>query len=112
VSAESIVVRKSKNDSKLDVEVKVSATENVDLVTKNSQLIYKVQFMTSSKKIKSGDKRFKNLGVVESYKENGVYKYTVGNAESEEEAKKLLKEVRKKFDEAFIVVFKNGERFK
>ena len=112
VSAESIVVRKNKNESKLEVDENVSATEVVDSVTKNSQLIYKVQFMTSSKRIKSGDKRFKNLGDVESYKENGVYKYTVGNAESEDEAKKLLKEVRKKFDEAFIVVFKNGERFK
>ena len=30
----------------------------------------------------------------------------------EEKVKSKVKEVKKKFNEAFIVVFKNGERFK
>lgn len=110
ISAESITA----NNKKVDL-TEVKSTQQYDDVNDDvsvNQLKYKVQFMTSSERIKSGDKRFKKLNGVECYKENGVYKYTVGNESTEEDAEKLLKEVRKKFKKAFVVVFDGDKRIK
>ena len=93
----------------------VKSTQQYDDVNDDvsvNQIKYKVQFMTSSERIKSGDNRLKKLKGVECYKENGIYKYTIGNESTEEDAEKLLKEVRKKFKKAFIVVFDGDKRIK
>lgn len=78
----------------------------------NGSVIYKVQFMTATVKLKSGDSRFKGLTPVDVYKENGIYKYTYGSTKSQEDAEKLLKQAGKKFKDAFIVSFRNGKRIK
>ncbi len=78
----------------------------------DEQIIYKVQFLTSVKKIKVNDADFKGLKPVDYYKEDGVYKYTYGVADTMEEAQELLKQVRKKFKEAFIIKFSNNKRIK
>lgn len=79
-----------------------------------SGIIYKIQFLTSSKKLSGKSAFFKKLdsSKIDSYKENGVYKYTYGATSDKKEAANILKEVRKKHPEAFIVEFKDGKRIK
>jgi hypothetical protein len=45
------------------------------------------------------------------YRHNGLYKYTVGNYTDPEKAKSMLTSVKQSgFPDAFLVVFRNGER--
>ena len=71
--------------------------------------IFKVQILTSQKKLKSNDKRFKGIKA-DYYRENGVYKYTCGASTDYNAIARKRKELSKKFKEAFIVAFKNGKR--
>lgn len=71
--------------------------------------VFKVQILTSQKKLKSNDKRFKGIKA-DFYKENGIYKYTCGASTDYNAIAKKRKELSKKFKEAFIVAFKNGKR--
>ena len=55
---------------------------------------------------------FKELSPVEYYKDGNIYKYTYGSSTNENEILSLLKEVKTKFKDAFIVEFQNGLRVK
>ena len=49
--------------------------------------------------------------IVWEYKDNGLYKYAVGNQKDLESAFALQSEFRRKgFSGAFVVAFKNGKR--
>ena len=72
--------------------------------------VFKVQFLVSSKKISTSDARMKRLKDVDSYQENGLYKYTVGSSADYNEIYRLRKEILDKFPEAFIIAFKRGTR--
>jgi N-acetylmuramoyl-L-alanine amidase len=78
----------------------------------NEELVYKIQFLTSNKKLKANDYRLKGLSPVNYYYENGIYKYTYGILTDKKEALSLQNEIKKKFKEAFIVVFKGNKRVK
>ena len=73
-------------------------------------VVFKVQFLTSAAKLKSGAKEFKGLQDVDSYKEKGLWKYTVGSSADYDAIRQLRKQVAEKFPQAFVVAFKNGDR--
>ena len=73
---------------------------------------YKIQLFASKAKLSGNDSRLKGLSPVDFYMENGLYKYTYASTKTIEEAQSILKTVRKKFNEAFIVTFNNGKRIK
>lgn len=81
---------------------------------RKDEIVYKVQFVTSPKKLSSRSSYFKNLDMdkVDIYKENGTYKYTYGETNDKDEAFDLLQKVKKHHPEAFVVEFKNGKRIK
>ena len=72
--------------------------------------VFKVQIMTSDRRLKAGDPRFKGLTDVESYKDGRVWKYTVGASADYNAVNRRRKEVAAKFPEAFIIAFRDGER--
>ena len=76
----------------------------------SSAVIFKVQILASSSKIKAGDARLQGLKNTDFYLEGGLYKYTVGASENYDEIYRLRKEIAQKFPEAFIVAFKDGSR--
>ena len=76
------------------------------------QVVYKVQVLTSNKKLSSGSKLFKGYTNLDFYQENGIYKYTYGETTDFDEIKKLRKKASKDFKGAFIVAFKDGEKVK
>ena len=72
--------------------------------------VFKVQILSSSSKIKAGDARFKGLTDVDSYRDGGMYKYTVGASTDYNEIYRLRKQVAATIPEAFIIAFKGGQR--
>jgi N-acetylmuramoyl-L-alanine amidase len=72
--------------------------------------VFKVQILTSPKALKASDSRFKGVTNTSSYKESGLYKYTVGSSEDYNAINRLRKDLLSKFPEAFIIAFKDGKR--
>jgi N-acetylmuramoyl-L-alanine amidase len=88
-----------------------SETGNTDLDKKNQKIIFKVQILSSSTRLKTNSPQLKDLKNVWEYKDKGIYKYTVGNQLDLKSASALQLEFRRKgFKEAFVVAFKNGKR--
>ena len=74
-------------------------------------VVYRVQFLTSEKPLKEGAKEFKNVTGYQEYKQDGVYRYTMGNETTIAKAKNIQSEMRKKgFKDAFVIAFYNGKR--
>lgn len=73
---------------------------------------YRVQFLVSSRKYENGAAQFKGLNPVDFYTDGSTYKYTYGNTSDQRAIGQLLREVRKKFKDAFIVEFEGGQRVK
>ena len=84
-------------------------TSNTDN-NKNSQIVFKVQIVASSNSIPTNSDIFKGVQNINSYTDNGMVKYTVGETTDFEEIGKLKKEMTEKFPQAFIVAFKEGQR--
>lgn len=75
-------------------------------------IIYKVQFLTSGHPLSPSSPQLKGITDAESYQDGGVLKYTTGSHTTSEEAAKHLREVKKKFPDAFIIKTLNGKRIK
>jgi len=71
--------------------------------------IYKVQLFASSKKIQLDSNKFKGLKNISSTFDNNLYRYTYGETNNINEAKKMQIEARKTgFLDAYIVLLKDG----
>lgn len=75
-------------------------------------IIYKVQFLVTDSKLPTGSKRFKGVKNAEYYRDGRQYKYTVGAFSSMSEANAMLKKIKKKFPDAFVIKTRNGKRVK
>ena len=98
---------------KVDSEVKKKNPENVFTESGeiNKELIFKVQVLSSGNPLESNSPRFKGLKNVWEYKDNGLYKYAIGNKRDIPSASTLQSELRQKgFNDAFVVAFQNGKR--
>lgn len=91
-------------------EAKPKPTVQAPESVKTEGPVYKVQFLTGVKVLKDGAREFKGLTGVSYYKEGNVYKFTVGEAATLNEASILKKEIADKFPDAFIVAFLDGQR--
>lgn len=108
-------LKKMSSDALL-VEATSSADEQEEpestqpIVTEEDAPVFKIQFLTSSKKLSAKDRAFKGLTPVEYYYDNGVYKYTYGASTNYNEILRMKRKVNEKFKDAFIVAFIKGER--
>ncbi len=75
-----------------------------------TELIYRIQFLSSPNQLKNDDSRLQGLDDVFSYSEKGAWKYTAGIFATSQEALDYQKQVREKYADAFIVAFYNGKR--
>ena len=82
----------------------------VESAANDSKPIFKIQILTSSKPLGKKDRQFKSIAPVDSYKENGIYKYTYGESTDYNKMLRMKKEIASKFKDAFIIAFKNGEK--
>ncbi|MCD8296120.1 MAG: N-acetylmuramoyl-L-alanine amidase [Prevotella sp.] len=97
----------AKNEDKGEKPVKKTNSSKSE--TKNVP-VFKVQILAVSKPLSVGSSLLKGLEDVDSYSENGLYKYTYGASADYNEIYRLRKSILDKFPEAFIIAFKNGEK--
>lgn len=95
-------------DSPVQPEASSDATEQ----SGDSPIIYKVQFLTSSRPLPAKSSRFKGIKDADCYTDRGVVKYTTGSFPTEQQAARKLAEVRKKFPDAFIIKTQGNKRIK
>lgn len=74
------------------------------------KVIYKVQILTSDKKLASNSRLFKGYKNVSFYRDKGLYKYTYGESTSFNTIRSLRRKVARDFKDAFIVAFKDGKK--
>lgn len=65
--------------------------------------VYKIQILASADLLKQNNPRFCGLTPIKSFKENNLYKYTYGESENLKEIEALLKSVKEKIPDAFII---------
>lgn len=80
-----------------------------NITEEKSLPVFKVQILTSDKKLKVGDSRFKGEKV-DYYYENRMYKYTCGASTDRNEMETLRRRLAKKFKGAFVIAFINDKR--
>lgn len=103
-----VAPRKSKSE-KAKSPTPTPAPEN----NSDAPVVYKVQFLTMPRKLKSSDKRLRSAGEdVDSYSDSGAVKYTVGAYLNLADAQERLRHVKKNFPDAFIITTRNGQRIK
>ena len=76
----------------------------------NEGIFYKIQILTSDKKISEKDKRFKGYDEISFYIEKGIYKYTYGSTSDYRKILTMHKKAVKDFKGAFIIRIKDGKR--
>ena len=100
--------KSNKNFPKIKINSKMVNTESD---TKNQEIIFKVQIISSSTRLAKDSPQIKTFESVWEYKDGDLYKYTVGNQKDLKSAYALQSKLRKKgFSGAFVVAFKNGKR--
>ena len=72
--------------------------------------VFKIQILTSEKKLSPNNKLFKGLSPVNYYKEKGIYKYTYGENTDYNKVLRTKRNISSKFKGAFIIAFKNGKK--
>lgn len=76
----------------------------------NDGIVYKVQILTSDKKLSNNDKRLKGYKEISYYIEKGIYKYTYGATSDYRKIQQMHKKAEKDFKGAFIIRMKDGKR--
>lgn len=90
--------------------------EEIQTVVQKDEIVvegvtYRVQFLTSEKELKDGAKDFKGITDYQMYKQDGLFRYTLGNESTVAKAKNIQNDLRKKgFKDAFVIAFYNGKR--
>lgn len=91
-------------------EVIVETRDDIPAPVNPDVPIFKVQILSSSRKIALNDEALKGLKGCEWYQEGTLWKYTYGSSTNYNEIRKLQKELTNRFPDAFIIAFKNGQR--
>ena len=72
--------------------------------------VFKIQILTSDKKLGTNNKQFKGLSPINYYQEKGLYKYTYGESTDYNKVLRTKRQISAKFKGAFIIAFKNGKK--
>lgn len=76
------------------------------------EIVYKIQFLTAPKPLPKNHLGLKGLKDVDYYRDGGVVKYTTGAYSTLDEANRALKDVKKKYSDAFVIKTRDGKRIK
>jgi len=118
-SIEKKMIKKVDEKSKVDSSAKAikeaiktqeQKVERVEPKQNNNEIVFKIQILTSSKKISTNDNLFKELSPIDFYLESGLYKYTYEASSDYNKILSIKKDLSDRFKDAFIIAFKNGEK--
>lgn len=73
--------------------------------------VFKLQIFVRDRILRKGDAHFKGETDYESFREGNLVKYTMGASSNYNEIYRLRKSLQEKFPEAFIIAFKNGQKY-
>ena len=94
-----------KEVKKTETKKEVKKTEVADAP------VFKLQIFVGSRNLRKGDAHFKGETDYDSFQEGNLVKYTLGASTNYNEIYRLRKEKLDKFPEAFIIAFKNGQKY-
>jgi len=100
-------IKEQKDEIKQDKPVQ-SISNSEKKISKN--VIFKIQLFAVDRKMKHGASEFKGLKDTDYFREGKLYKYTYGEETDFKKIEKLRKGISKKFPQAYVVAFKNGEK--
>lgn len=82
-----------------------TAPDNTSGVT-----VYKVQFLTSPRRLNYNDRRLRDIEGLDSYVDGQTIKYTSGSFDTLREAQKRLRELKERYPDSFIITMRDGRR--
>ena len=96
-------------------KAKRTATPSVDKSVRQERSrsdapVFKVQILTSNRRLRNGDTHLQGLTDYDCYEEDGLVKYTAGASSNYNEIYRLRKQLLEKFPQAFIIAFKDGKK--
>jgi len=87
-------------------------SESQTSTSSKNEIVYKVQLVASSRRIRLTPSNFKGLRNISKMYSNNFYKYMYGETSSFDSARKMQIEAQEKgYVDAFIVVFKDGKSY-
>lgn len=99
-----------KQEPKTDVK-KQETKKDVKKAEVADAPVFKLQIFVGSRNLRKGDAHFKGETDYDSFQEGNLVKYTLGASTNYNEIYRLRKEKLEKFPEAFIIAFKNGQKY-
>lgn len=108
--SEEDILRKKKARLAAQAKAENVSSENVSQEQVQTGTVYKIQILTSDKKLSSNSRLLKGYDPVECVKGKRIYKYFYGSTSSYKEIKQLWRKTVKDFKDAYIVVFKDGKQ--
>lgn len=111
VKQQAVNIAKDTPQETNEMPLNTSEQQSVQQANKADTIpVFKVQIMAGGTVLKAGSPLFKGVEQVESFEENGMIKYTVGNTTNYNEADQLRRSLSDKFPAAFVIAFKGGEK--
>ncbi len=104
LSADDVAERRKKSGTSLTASL--SGKRHAGAVA----TVFKIQILTSDHMLKKNAPEFQGLKDVAYFKEGNIYKYTIGESENRREMDALLKKVRDKIPDAFIITSTKDSR--
>ncbi len=101
-------LKRTEPQKKAEVQKKVVAQKKPE---PKDAPVFKLQIFVSDRILRKGDAHFKGETDYESFREGNLVKYTVGASSNYNEIYRLRKSLQEKFPEAFIIAFKNGQKY-
>ncbi len=99
---------KAFKEYKEEMEAEGRKAKGLETPTEKPPVLYKIQFLTTSKSVDYDSPEFKGLDkslITTEKVKNGMYKYYYGLATTYSEISALRKDIKKNFKDAFIVAF-------
>ena len=101
-------LKRTEPQKKAEVQKKVVAQKQPE---PKDAPVFKLQIFVSDRILRKGDAHFKGETDYESFREGNLVKYTMGASSNYNEIYRLRKSLQEKFPEAFIIAFKNGQKY-
>lgn len=101
-------LKRTEPQKKAEVQKKVVAQKKPE---PKDAPVFKLQIFVSDRILRKGDAHFKGENDYESFREGNLVKYTMGASSNYNEIYRLRKSLQGKFPEAFIIAFKNGQKY-
>jgi len=101
-------LKRTEPQKKAEVQKKVVARKKPE---PKDAPVFKLQIFVSDRILRKGDAHFKGETDYESFREGNLVKYTMGASSNYNEIYRLRKSLQEKFPEAFIIAFKNGQKY-